>query len=251
MAKIAVFDSGVGSLSVIRAIQKVTSVEIIYFADQANFPYGKKTKHQLDLIIQKTVKKLQVDFAPDLIILASNTPSLVLNLDKSIIRVYPPIKTAAKISSTGNIAILGTSLAVNSAELDRYITQQTLPEYITVHKVDASDLVELAETGIFLSDVNLCKKKIKTLAKKLKKHNIDVATLSSTHLALLRDYLESELDGIKFLDPADVVAASVAKRIKTRYGQSILRVYASGDEKKFKDKLVKLGIKDKVRHLTV
>ncbi|MCH8834298.1 MAG: glutamate racemase, partial [Thaumarchaeota archaeon] len=44
MAKIAIFDSGFGSLSIIRAIQKTTKSEIIYFADQKNFPYGKKTK---------------------------------------------------------------------------------------------------------------------------------------------------------------------------------------------------------------
>lgn len=251
MVKIAVFDSGVGSLSVIRAIQKVTNAEIIYFADQANFPYGKKTKYQLNSIIQKTVKKLQTDFAPDLIILASNTPSLVLNLDKSIIGVYPPLRTAAEISVTGNIAILGTSLAVGSTELDRYITQQRLPKDVTIHKVDVSELVELAETGMFLTEVNLCRKNIKILVKRFKDDNIDVATLSSTHLTFLREHLESELDGVRFLDPADVIAASVAERIKTRHGQNTLRIYASGDVKKFKDKLAKLGIRDKIKHFTV
>ncbi|MFB3114057.1 MAG: glutamate racemase, partial [Nitrosopumilaceae archaeon] len=40
MAKIAVFDSGLGSLSIIRSIQKTLKSEIIYFADQNSFPYG-------------------------------------------------------------------------------------------------------------------------------------------------------------------------------------------------------------------
>jgi len=42
--KIAVFDSGFGSLSIIREIQKKIKGELIYFADQKNFPYGGKAK---------------------------------------------------------------------------------------------------------------------------------------------------------------------------------------------------------------
>ena len=59
MAKIAIFDSGLGSLSVIRPLQKTTKSEITYFADQINFPYGKKTKSQLFSIITKTIDLLK------------------------------------------------------------------------------------------------------------------------------------------------------------------------------------------------
>jgi len=44
MVKIAVFDSGLGSLSIIKEIQKITKSEIIYFADQKNYPYGKNLR---------------------------------------------------------------------------------------------------------------------------------------------------------------------------------------------------------------
>ena len=59
MVKIAVFDSGLGSLSIIQAIQKLSKTEIIYFADQQNYPYGKKSHAQLRKIIQKSIKLLQ------------------------------------------------------------------------------------------------------------------------------------------------------------------------------------------------
>jgi len=52
VAKVVVFDSGFGSLSIIKAIQKITRAEIIYFADQKNFPYGKKSKHHLKKLLQ-------------------------------------------------------------------------------------------------------------------------------------------------------------------------------------------------------
>ena len=59
MARIAVFDSGLGSLSIIQAIQKISKSEIIYFADQQNYPYGKKSQAQLRTIMQKSIKLLQ------------------------------------------------------------------------------------------------------------------------------------------------------------------------------------------------
>lgn len=80
MAKIAVFDSGLGSLSIIKAIQQISKAEIIYFADQKNYPYGTKSQAQLGSIIKKSIKILKVQFSPDIIVMASNTPSLMLNI---------------------------------------------------------------------------------------------------------------------------------------------------------------------------
>ncbi len=98
MARIAVFDSGLGSLSIIQAIQKISKSEIIYFADQQNYPYGKKSQAQLRTIMQKSIKLLQ-ESSPDIIVIASNTPSLMLNLStQKIINVKPPLKYAQKIS---------------------------------------------------------------------------------------------------------------------------------------------------------
>ncbi|MDH3611548.1 MAG: glutamate racemase, partial [Nitrosopumilus sp.] len=59
MTRIVVFDSGLGSLSIIKSIQKICKTEIIYFADQKNFPYGNKTRKQLDLIIKKSIDLLE------------------------------------------------------------------------------------------------------------------------------------------------------------------------------------------------
>ena len=103
MARIIVFDSGFGSLSVIKPIQKAIKSDLIYYADQKNFPYGKKSKSQLTRIITNRIKFLEEKFKPDLIVLGSNTPSLLIEINKkNVIKVLPPIKMAAKISVTGN-----------------------------------------------------------------------------------------------------------------------------------------------------
>ena len=115
MARIVVFDSGFGSLSVIKPIQKAIKSDLIYYADQKNFPYGKKSKSQLTRIITNRIKFLEEKFKPDLIVIGSNTPSLLVEINKkNVIKVLPPIKMAAKISVTGNIAILATCLLYTS-----------------------------------------------------------------------------------------------------------------------------------------
>ena len=88
MAKIVVFDSGLGSLSIIKEIQKIVKTDIVYFADQKNYPYGTKSQAQLSTIIKKTITLLEEKFVPDIIVVASNTPSLMINLvTKKIIDV--------------------------------------------------------------------------------------------------------------------------------------------------------------------
>ena len=76
---IVVFDSGLGSLSIIKEIQKKFKGELIYFADQKNFPYGLKSKIELENIIKETIILLERKFSPELIVMASNTPTLLLN----------------------------------------------------------------------------------------------------------------------------------------------------------------------------
>ena len=82
MAKIVIFDSGFGSLSIIKPIQKAMKSNIIYFADQKNFPYGKKSKSQLTRLINKTINLLEEKFEADLIVMGSNTPSLLVSTNK-------------------------------------------------------------------------------------------------------------------------------------------------------------------------
>ena len=125
VARVVVFDSGLGSLSIIVAIQKISKAEIIYFADQKNYPYGNKSQAELGSIIKTTIKTLQTRYNPDVIVMASNTPSLMLNLpNKKIVNVKPPLKEALKNSETKKIGILGTKSAIKSRKLTNYIKKE-------------------------------------------------------------------------------------------------------------------------------
>ena len=242
--KIVVFDSGLGSLSVIKAIQKKTKSDIIYLADKKNFPYGKKTKSQLYRIITDTIKKISERFDPDVIILASNTPSLLFRekLPKNVITVLPPLE---KIQKAGNIAILTTEVVAKSKELDDYISQ--FHDLKDVLKINCSELVELVEGGKFLTHERDCVKIIlKVLKNEFKENRIKIATLSSTHLPFLLPFLKKYFKGIEFLDPADDIAIKISKLKGPKSIRNSLSIYTTKSPKAMQRNLKSMGISNKV-----
>jgi len=255
MVKIVVFDSGFGSLSIIRDIQKTTKSEIIYFADQKNFPYGKKTKSQLYTIVNKTINLLKNKFNPDLIVVGSNTPTLLLDkiFTSNIMGVLPPLREASKISKTKNIAVLATSSVTKSKELSNYIKKNQLSVKTNVIKVNASPLVELVESGKFITNKKSCRKIIKkTLHNVFFQNNIDVVTLSSTHLPLLKSILQVEFPRITFLDPVQEVANKVKNLTrKKRSKKNSLQIFTSGNTLTFQRQLRKIGIRNKINSLSL
>lgn len=252
--KIAVFDSGLGSLSIIKEIQNAVKSEIIYFADQKNFPYGKKSAFELEEIIKKTINLLERKFSPDLIIMASNTPTLLLNLtNERIIGVQPPLHEAVKVSKTKNIAILGTESVTKSKELTEFVNKCNLESNVSIFKINCSALIELVESGKFLTDKKFCEQKIRyELKKEMVENSIDVATLSSTHLPFLEPILKLVFDDVKFLDPVKMVVSKIKKNEKkSRLEGSSFSIFTSGNVNKFENNLQKLGIKNKVNFLTI
>jgi len=220
---LAVFDSGVGSYSIVKVLHKMLpSEKIIYLADRASFPYGQKTHSELKTIVDRTISWLETNYQPKLIIVASNTPSIqVLDEIKTshktpLIGVFPPIEQAVKISNTKHIAILATKGAVISSELDDFIKSKNLPINAVVHKVNASDMVALIEPGIFQSDYEKSEQIIKSVIDPLLNNDpkMDIMTLSSTHLPFLNDFFKKFYPNITFLDPAEEIAHKVKNMLE-------------------------------------
>lgn len=250
MTKIVVFDSGLGSLSVIKPIRKKINADIIYFADQKNYPYGTKTIPQLDRIIKSTIIQMQERFEPDIIIVGSNTPSLLLDIEKKdkIVGVFPPLKEAVQRTKSGKIGILATKSVVENKILDRYI-RKNVPSKIHIKKINATPLVDLVESGKFISQKQIAKNIIKKIITPHLENNIDVFTLSSTHLPFLVPILKELFPGITFLDPADALAEYISKISKHKSRKPNLKIYSSGDTESFHKQLLKIGIKNKVNPL--
>lgn len=254
MSKIVVFDSGLGSLSIIKAIQKRTKAEIIYFADQKNYPYGKKSQKELERIIKKTIANLQKIFEPNLIVIGSNTPSLLVDRifinEPNVIGVLPPLLEAQQLTKTNSIALLVTSLVAKSSTLNNFI-KKNLVKKVKIIKIDSSELVDLVESGKFITEKNFCINKIiSILQQRFILNNIDVATLSSTHLPFLLSFLQKIFPQIIFLDPADkIVDQIIYHKLFFPSTKNTLKIFSNGNTKNFQTKLNKIGIKKSVQKI--
>ena len=202
---IAVFDSGLGSMSVVREIRKIIPSEnILYFADKMNFPYGKKSKDELKSIIINSIRFLE-KYRPKLIVMASNTPSVQIfdeiknKFSIDIIPTKPPLKKATNMSKKKHIAIMASSGVLHSKEFD-YLVKREVPQDIFITKIDSSGIIDLVENGSFLSNRNHTFKTIQKIIQSNFEDSIDVAALSSTHLPFIKNYLEELLPSVKLID---------------------------------------------------
>ncbi len=253
MVRIVVFDSGLGSLSVIKPIQKQIKCNIIYFADSKNFPYGKKPIKEIKNITLQTITALQNLFEPKLTVVGSNTLSLTLDShSKNIIGILPPLNEAKRITKSKSIAILATESIIKSKLLGNYIKNFKINN-VKIIRVNASPLVELVESGRFYSNPKLCRDVIKkTLSPIFITNNVDVATLSSTHLPFLLEFFKNIFPDMAFLDPSE----SLARKLKKKYSndaakRNSLQIFTSGHIHTLERKLRHIGIKNKVSKLTI
>jgi glutamate racemase len=249
---IAVFDSGLGSLSVIRGIRSQISKEnILYFADKRNFPYGQKSVEELEQIMVETIRILS-SFSPKIIVVASITPSIqMLSRLKSrstipILGVSIPLQEASRITKKKHIGILGTKSTINSRHLDELIRLQ-VPQDIFVSRFDASPIIEIIEKGIFLKNKELTITTISRTLESMEETSVDVLVLSSTHLSFIKSDLISMFPSIRIVDPILDVVKEIkyylrTKNILRKTGQGRIRIIVNGDKDEFQTIIKTMGL---------
>ncbi len=121
-------------------------------------------------------------------------------------------------------------------------------------KFNASPIIELIENGTYLSDRRATFNTITRVLGVDLDREIDVITLSSTHLPFVRDYLDSLLPTVKFVDPAKIVAKDVRKflkfnRMTKRSGTGRLQIMVSDKKKEFENIIRMMGIREPVEQV--
>ena len=256
---VAVFDSGIGSLSIIQELKKeIPHENLLYFADKAHFPYGNKSPMQLRDIIVNTVNYLE-RYKPKLTVIASNTPSIAI-LDQirrmvnvPLIGIRPPLKEACRLTKKKHIGIMATKLTISSKELENQIKRE-VPQKILVTKFNASPIIELIEKGIHISNERKTFDTINQVIGYEVDKEIDVITLSSTHLPFVKSYLNSLLPTIKFVDSAKIVAKEVRKylifnRMLKKTGNGRLQIFVSDQKRQFEQIIHAMGIREPVEEI--
>ncbi|EAT59015.1 glutamate racemase [Chlorobium ferrooxidans] len=208
---IGIFDSGIGGLTVVKAIRAaLPSERLIYFGDTARVPYGPKS--------QITIRKYAADdtailmrYQPKLIIVACNTVSAlaldVVEKSCSGIPVIGVLKAGAELAVqvTGNnrIGVIGTQATVCSNAYAREIN--LLNEESAVVSKACPLFVPLAEEGFI--DHPATKLIAGEYLAEIRKHDIDTLVLGCTHYPILKRVIADIVGpGIRIIDSAEAVA---------------------------------------------
>ncbi|MDD2229302.1 MAG: glutamate racemase [Candidatus Cloacimonetes bacterium] len=212
---IGLFDSGVGGLTVYKAIRAAFPEEdLIYFGDTARVPYGPKSPNTIiEYSIQNSRFLLQQGIKT--LIVACNTssavaiPALQQLTDIPIIGVIEPgAEQAARKTKSKRIGVIGTEGTIRSGAYTKAI-QKLIPDAL-VFPVACPLFVALVEEG--WQDHEIAKSIAKEYLQALKSNNIDTLVLGCTHYPLLRKVIQDAIgQEVTLVDSADAITEYLAR----------------------------------------
>jgi glutamate racemase len=218
-APLGVFDSGLGGLTVVRALRKVLpSEDIVYLGDTARVPYGTRGAATVVRYATACAQHL-VGRGVKAIVIACNTVSAVaperlrIDLDLPVLEVIEPgARAAIAATKNGRIGVLATAGTILSGAYTRAITN--LSTRVEVVGQPAPLLVPLAEEGWIEGDVPSLA--VRRYLEPLARAKVDVIVLGCTHYPLLRPVIEREARALLGPDVTVVDSAStVASDVRT------------------------------------
>jgi glutamate racemase len=249
---IGIFDSGLGGLTVFKAVRRLMPCEnLIYFGDTARVPYGTKSKEAV-IAFSKEITAFLSARGVKLIIVACNTASsLALGAARKIskapvIGVIDPGVRAAAATANNSILVTGTTATISSGAYGKALKK--LRPGVRVYEKACPLFVPLVEEG-------WCRKRLTELVVSeylapLKNKGFDTVILGCTHYPLLEHVIARVLGGkVKIVDSASAVASEARDNLLSRKllnvsGTGRSRFIASDAPEKFKSLAFRLlGIK--------
>ncbi|QBD81343.1 glutamate racemase [Ktedonosporobacter rubrisoli] len=245
LAPIGVFDSGVGGLTILSALQRELPGEaFIYFGDTAHCPYGSRSEAEITALAVEASSFL-LEQGAKLIVVACNTASqaalntLRATFSVPFVGVVPAIKPAARTTKRGSIGVVATSRAAQAAYL-----QQLIDDFaagLQVYAVGCPELVTLVEGGEFAGP------RVETALHEaldpLLARNIDVLVLGCTHFPALRSTIERIVGKqVQVIDSGAAIARrthsildseGLTRSLDEPAVSGLLKVYCSGEAEAF------------------
>src|SRR3954468_7803618 len=195
-APILFFDSGVGGLSVLAPTRALLpNAPIVYAADSAGFPYGKRSEAEIASRVPALLGRLVERFRPRVAVIACNTASTIAldhvraALDLPVVGTVPAIKPAAELSKSRVIGVLGTEATVRQPYVDDLAARFAAD--CTIIRHGSPELVELAEAKLGGEEIGT--DAVRAAAQPLFDapggDRIDTVVLACTHFPLLEPEL--------------------------------------------------------------
>lgn len=212
------FDSGVGGLSVLKAVRAlIPQAGIVYVADNGGFPYGTKSEAEIAGRVPALLGRLAERYRPRLICIACNTASTIAlagvraALDLPIVGTVPAIKPAAALSRSRVIGVLGTEATVRQPYVDDLSARFASDCLVLRHgSARLVDLAEAALRGQPTPDADY-QAALAGLLEQPGGERIDTVVLACTHFPLVADRLAAIAPHpITFIDGAEGIARRIA-----------------------------------------
>lgn len=247
---IGIFDSGVGGLSVLRAIREQMPAEnLIYLGDQGHVPYGARPMEEIQKFSEGITRFLLYQDAKIIVVACNTASAAALKTlrekfpEVSFVGMEPAVKPAAEATQTGKVGVLATPAtfqgALYASVVERFgadveLFQHTCPGLVS--QIEKWDL-DTQRTREILEDA---------LQPMLKK-NIDTIVLGCTHYPFVIPLIEQIVgENVRVIDPAPSVARQTqrlleAENLLNRSGASgRVQYHTSGDVPAVQSALLKL-----------
>ena len=216
---IAVYDSGVGGLTVLHELLvSLPHEDFVYLGDTARFPYGERSAAELEAFSLELAERLLAGGAKLLVVACNSATAAALPALRGTIGrripvvavVEPDARLAAQVTQNGRVGLLATAATVASGAYAQALAQQA--PGATLHPVACPELAPLIQAGgeVDVRVVNL----IAEYCAPLRRAGVDTVILGCTHYPLVRPMLQRELGrGVMLVSSAEAVADAVEREL--------------------------------------
>jgi len=212
---IALFDSGVGGLSVWRAVRELLPQEaLVYLGDTAHIPYGRRSHVEIESYAHEIVRFFVEELEAKLVVVACNTASaaslqsLRARYPVPIVGMEPAVKPAAERTRRRRVGVIATQATIQATVFARLV--ERFANGVEVWTQACPGLVEAVEEGR-LEDAGTIALLREYLSPMLKA-GIDELVLGCTHYPFLMPALRQVVGpDVDIIDPAPAVARQVGR----------------------------------------
>lgn len=262
---VAVFDSGVGGLTVLHeCLVSLPQEDFLYLGDSAEFPYGTKEAPELRARVLRVAEYL-LDRGAKLLVIACNSATsaaadqvreLAAKRGIEVVTVVnPEAEIAAAITGSGRIGVLATPATVSGGAYHRALAAEG--RHLDVTEVAAPDLAPIIQRGFPFDERVMAT--VRSYCVPLKRAEVDTLILGCTHYPLVAPMLQRMLGrDVSLVTAGHAVAASVQRHLgaagiaATNDGEGDYRFLCTGDVESFIElgtRFMQLPLADRVEHV--
>lgn len=218
---IGIFDSGVGGLTVLRAVRRRLPAErVIYLGDTARVPYGTKSPATIERYAVEDAAFL-VEKGVKMIVVACNTASamsrerLRAEFNVPLLSVLGPgARLAARMTRNGRIGVIATEATVESGAYERAIRESSGDRAVEIVSRACPLFVPLVEEGE--TDSPVARMMAEQYLAPMREERVDTLVLGCTHYPLLKHVIgETMGPEVVLVDSAEATAEETAQLIET------------------------------------